>query len=231
MPQGFAAPLARCLEEIPRIEQGARTARRQPVARRSWPMIVLRSPKGWTGPKEVDGRRVEGFWRAHQVPFANARHDVGHREVLEDWMRGYRPEELFDASGAPVPEIADLHPAGERRMSANPHANGGLLLRDLRLPDFRDYAVEVSTPGTGAAESTKVLGTFLRDVMAKNMDRFRLFAPDEHASNRLQDVFDVTDRTWNAETMPYDDHLAVDGRVMEILSEHTCEGWLEGYLL
>src|SRR4051812_1543482 len=231
MHQAFAATLDHCLDEIARIQQEARTARKQPVARRSWPMIVLRSPKGWTGPKEVDGKKVEGFWRSHQVPFANAREDDGHRRVLESWMRSYRPEELFDASGAPVPEIADLHPRGERRMSANPHANGGLLLRDLRLPDFRDYAVEVKTPGTGAVEATKVLGTFLRDVMAANLDRFRMFAPDEHASNRLQDVFEATDRTWNAETLSYDDHLAVDGRVMEILSEHTCEGWLEGYLL
>src|SRR4051812_37454386 len=231
MHQAFAATLDHCLDEIARIQQEARTARKQPVARRSWPMIVLRSPKGWTGPKEVDGKKVEGFWRSHQVPFANAREDDAHRKVLESWMRSYRPEELFDASGAPVAEIADLHPRGERRMSANPHANGGLLLRDLRLPDFRDYAVDVQTPGTGAVEATKVLGTFLRDVMAANLDRFRMFAPDEHASNRLQDVFEATDRTWNAETVPYDDHLSVDGRVMEILSEHTCQGWLEGYLL
>ena len=230
MHQAFAATLDRCLDEIRDIQQEARTGRK-PVARRSWPMIVLRSPKGWTGPKEVDGKKVEGFWRSHQVPFADARSDDGHRRVLESWMRSYKPEELFDASGAPVPEIAGLHPAGPRRMSANPQANGGLLLRDLRLPDFRHYAVDVETPGTGAVEATKVLGTFLRDVMAANMDRFRLFAPDEHASNRLQDVLEVTDRTWNAETVPYDDHLSVDGRVMEILSEHTCEGWLEGYLL
>jgi xylulose-5-phosphate/fructose-6-phosphate phosphoketolase len=231
MHQAFAATLDHCLDEIREIQDEARTSRKQPVARRPWPMIVLRSPKGWTGPKEVDGQRVEGYWRSHQVPFANARGDESHRVVLEEWLRSYRPDELFDASGAPVPEIAGLHPAGERRMSANPHANGGVLLRDLKMPDFRDYAVDVAEPGTGAVEATRVMGTFLRDVMARNMDNFRMFAPDENNSNRLQDVLEVTDRTWNAETLPYDDHLAVDGRVMEILSEHTCEGWLEGYLL
>jgi len=231
MHQAFAATLDHCLDEIRDIQHEARAAHRQPVARRPWPMVVLRSPKGWTGPREVDGQRVEGSWRAHQVPFADARADDGHRQVLERWMRGYRPEELFDAAGAPVPEIADLHPVGERRMSANPHANGGVLLRDLSLPDFRDYAVDVESPGTGKVEATRVLGKFLRDVMARNMDRFRMFSPDENSSNRLQDVLEVTGRTWNAETLPYDDHMAVDGRVMEILSEHTCEGWLEGYLL
>ena len=231
MHQAFAATLDHCLDEIREIQEEARTARKQPVARRSWPMIVLRSPKGWTGPKEVDGQRVEGFWRSHQVPFANARGDDSHRAVLESWLRSYRPEELFDADGTPVKEIGELHPPGERRMSANPHANGGVLLRDLKMPDFRDYAVEVDHPGTGGVEATRVLGTFLRDVMGRNMDNFRMFAPDENNSNRLQDVLEVTDRAWNAETLPYDDHLAVDGRVMEILSEHTCEGWLEGYLL
>jgi xylulose-5-phosphate/fructose-6-phosphate phosphoketolase len=231
MHQAFAATLDHCLDEIHEIQDEARTAKKQPVARRPWPMIVLRSPKGWTGPKEVDGQRVEGYWRSHQVPFANARGDDSHRAVLESWMRSYRPEELFDAEGAPIPEIAELHPAGERRMSANPHANGGLLLRDLKMPDFREYAVEVDVPGTGAVEATRVLGTFLRDVMARNMENFRMFAPDENNSNRLQDVLEVTGRAWNAETLPYDDHLSVDGRVMEILSEHTCEGWLEGYLL
>ena len=165
------------------------------------------------------------------MPFADARGNESHRAILEEWMRSYRPEDLFDATGAPVPEIRDLHPDGPRRMSANPHANGGLLLKDLRLPDFRDYAVPVAHPGTGEVESTKVLGTFLRDVMARNSDRFRVFSPDENNSNRLQDVLEVTDRTWNAETLPYDDHLAPDGRVMEILSEHMCQGWLEGYLL
>ncbi len=230
MHQAFAATLDRCLDDIRAIQDEARGAASTPE-RRPWPMIVLRSPKGWTGPKELDGQKVEGYWRSHQVPFADARTDEQHRVVLEQWMKSYRPEELFDATGAPVPEIRDLHPAGERRMSANPHSNGGLLLRDLRMPDFRDYAVTVDAPGTGAVESTRVLGRFLRDVMAANMDSFRMFAPDENSSNRLQDVLEVTNRTWNAETLPYDDHLSVDGRVMEILSEHTCEGWLEGYLL
>jgi len=231
MHQAFAATLDRCLDQVREIQDEARGARRGPVPRRPWPMVVLRSPKGWTGPRELDGQRIEGFWRSHQVPFADARGNDAHREVLERWMRSYRPEELFDADGRPVPAIADLHPAGERRMSANPHANGGLLLRDLRMPDFRDYAVEVEEPGTGAVEATRVLGGFLRDVMARNGDNFRMFAPDENNSNRLQDVLEVTDRAWNAEIYPYDDHLAVDGRVLEILSEHTCEGWLEGYLL
>src|SRR4051794_16919591 len=231
MHQALAATLEHCLDEIRDIQHEARKSRRQPVARRPWPMVVLRTPKGWTGPKEVDGQRVEGYWRAHQVPFANARGDDEHRKILEQWMRSYRPEELFGPDGAPVPELADLHPRGVRRMSANQHANGGERLRDLRMPDFRDYAVPVTSPGTGAVEATRVLGTFLRDVMAANMDNFRMFAPDEHNSNRLQDVLEATDRTWNAETVPYDDHLSVDGRVMEILSEHTCQGWLEGYLL
>lgn len=234
MHQAFAATLDQCLDEIRAIQEAARQDRSRSgggTERARWPMIVLRSPKGWTGPAELDGKRIEGFWRSHQVPFADARTDDGHRRVLEDWLRSYRPEELFDATGAPVPEIADLHPAGERRMSASPHANGGLLLRDLRLPDFTDYAVPVESPGTGAVESTRVLGTWLRDVMAHNPETFRMFSPDEHNSNRLQDVLEVTDRTWSAETLPYDDHLAPDGRVMEILSEHTCEGWLEGYLL
>ncbi|MGL5811329.1 MAG: phosphoketolase family protein, partial [Nocardioides sp.] len=229
MHEAFAATLDRCLDEIRDIQDEARAGGR--VDRRPLPMIVLRSPKGWTGPAEVDGQRVEGYWRSHQVPFADARGDDSHRQVLEEWLRGYRPEELFDASGAPVPGIRDLHPGGSRRMSANPHANGGLLLRDLRLPDFADYAVSVPAPGTGAVEATRVLGSFLRDVMAGNGDRFRLFSPDENNSNRLQEVLEVTGRTWNARTVPYDDHLAVDGRVMELLSEHTCEGWLEGYLL
>jgi len=231
MHQAFAATLDRCLDDIRAIQTEARAAGAAPARRRSWPMIVLRTPKGWTGPKEIDGKRVEGSWRSHQVPFADARTNDAHRAVLEDWLRSYRPEELFDKDGALVPEIRDLHPVGDRRMSATPHANGGVLLRDLRMPDFRDYAVDVETPGTGAVEATRVLGTFLRDVMAANMDNFRLFSPDENNSNRLQDVLEVTGRTWNAETSSYDDHLAVDGRVMEILSEHTCEGWLEGYLL
>ncbi|HEU5035406.1 MAG TPA: phosphoketolase family protein [Nocardioides sp.] len=226
----FAGTLDRCLDEIADIQAEARSSSGA-VPRRPWPMIVLRSPKGWTGPKEVDGQRVEGFWRSHQVPFANARSDDGHRRVLEEWMRSYDPESLFDESGAPASDIAALHPDGDLRMSASPHANGGLLLKPLRMPDFRDYAVEVDAPGTGAVEATRVMGGFLRDVMAQNMESFRLFSPDENSSNRLQDVMEVTDRTWNAEILDYDDHLAPDGRIMEILSEHTCQGWLEGYLL
>jgi xylulose-5-phosphate/fructose-6-phosphate phosphoketolase len=194
-------------------------------------MIVLRSPKGWTGPKQVDGKPVEGNWRSHQVPFADARGDESHRTVLDQWLRSYKPEELFDESGAPAEDIATMHPGGTRRMSASPHANGGTLMRDLRLPSFDQYAVEVDRPGSGAVESTRVLGRFLRDVMRRNMTNFRLFSPDENSSNRLQDVMDVTDRTWNAEITADDDHLSPDGRIMEILSEHTCEGWLEGYLL
>ncbi|MET8245055.1 phosphoketolase family protein [Streptomyces sp. NPDC005202] len=229
MHQDFAATLDRCLDEIARIQWRARED--GVTERPRWPMIVLRSPKGWTGPKEVDRLKVEGSWRSHQVPFSNARGDDGHRAVLEQWMRSYRPEELFDESGAPVPEIRDLHPAGDRRMSANPHANGGVLLRDLRMPDFRDYAVPVESPGTGAVEATRVLGGFLRDVMRGNMTNFRVLAPDENNSNRLTAVLEATDRTWEARMEPDDVGLAVDGRLMEILSEHTCQGWLEGYLL
>jgi len=230
MHQAFAATLDRCLDEIHSIQTAARSGRGK-AGRPSWPMIVLRTPKGWTGPAEVDGKRMEGSWRSHQVPFADARRNDEHRAVLEEWMRSYGPDDLFDADGRLAPDIRDLHPAGDRRMSASPHANGGLLLRDLRMPDFRDYAVPVGVPGTGAVEATRVLGGFLRDVMAANDETFRLFSPDENSSNRLQDVLEVTDRTWNAETLPYDDHLATDGRIMEILSEHTVEGWLEGYLL
>ncbi|MDF1603979.1 phosphoketolase family protein [Nocardioides sp. YIM 152315] len=226
----FSGVLEEALDEIADI-QGEARASNSPVPRRSWPMIVLRSPKGWTGPKEVDGHKVEGYWRSHQVPFANARTDKSHRKVLEEWLLSYRPEDLFDEAGAPAADIAALHPEGDLRMSASPHTNGGALLRDLRMPDFRDYAVGVEKPGTGSAEATRVLGGFLRDVMAQNMETFRMFAPDENSSNRLQDVMEVTDRTWNAEILPYDDHLAPDGRIMEILSEHTCQGWLEGYLL
>jgi xylulose-5-phosphate/fructose-6-phosphate phosphoketolase len=229
MHQAFAATLDRCLDEIREIQEAARSG--SSTERPRWPMIVLRSPKGWTGPDRLDGKQIEGSWRSHQVPFSDARTNDDHRRVLEAWMRSYRPEELFDSTGAPVPDIADLHPVGERRMSATPHANGGLLLRDLRLPDFAEYAVTVDRPGTGAVESTRVLGTWLRDVMARNMETFRMFSPDENNSNRMQDVLEVTNRTWQAEIVAGDDHLAPDGRVMEILSEHTCEGWLEGYLL
>jgi xylulose-5-phosphate/fructose-6-phosphate phosphoketolase len=192
---------------------------------------VLRTPKGWTGPKEVDGRPAEGSFRSHQVPLAAIRTKPEHLAQLETWMRSYRPEELFDEGGTPRPEILEQGPEGTRRMGANPHANGGLLLRALRLPDFRDYAVDVASPASATAEATRVLGTFLRDVMAANRTNFRVFAPDENNSNRLGAILEVTDRTWDAERLPGDDHLAPDGRVMEILSEHTCQGWLEGYLL
>jgi xylulose-5-phosphate/fructose-6-phosphate phosphoketolase len=196
-----------------------------------WPMLVLRTPKGWTGPRIVDGQQVEGTFRAHQVPLAEPRTNEEHRRQLEEWLRSYRPEELFDERGALVPELAALAPEGDRRMSANPVTNGGLVLRDLELPDFRDYAVEVTAPGSGVASATAVLGAFLRDVIRLNPDRFRLFGPDETASNRLQAVFQTTDRVWEGEVLPTDDHLARAGRVMEVLSEHLCQGWLEGYLL
>lgn len=229
MHQDFARTLDVCLDEIHEIWRQAREDGN--LERPRWPMIVLRSPKGWTGPAEVDGQKVEGTWRSHQVPFTAARENDSHRAVLETWLRSYRPEELFNELGVPVAAIRGLHPNGERRMSANPHANGGILLRDLRMPAFADYAVPVENPGTGSVESTRVLGTFLRDVMAGNMNNFRVLAPDENNSNRLDAVLEVTDRAWNARTIPGDDHLAPDGRVMEILSEHTCQGWLEGYLL
>jgi xylulose-5-phosphate/fructose-6-phosphate phosphoketolase len=194
-------------------------------------MLIMRTPKGWTGPREVDGVQVEGTWRSHQVPVLAARENAGHRRVLEAWMRSYRPEELFDEDGRVREGIRELAPPGGHRMSATPHANGGVLLEDLDLPDFRRYAVDVPAPGTTTSEATRVLGGFLRDVIAANPRTFRLFGPDETASNRLSDVFAVTDRAWDAERRPDDDHLAPDGRVMEILSEHQCQGWLEGYLL
>jgi xylulose-5-phosphate/fructose-6-phosphate phosphoketolase len=225
----FAAALDEALDAI---AENQRAARGDGVAGRPrWPMIILRTPKGWTGPKEVDGLPVEGTWRAHQVPILAARENPEHLRLLEQWMRSYRPAELFDANGRLVPELAALPPRGERRMSANPHANGGSLLRDLVLPDFRDYAVEVKKPGASFGEATRVLGTFLRDVIARNPDNFRLFGPDETASNRLGDVFEVTTRAWDAESAPTDEGLGPDGRVMEVLSEHLCQGWLEGYLL
>ncbi|MFF4615466.1 phosphoketolase family protein [Nonomuraea jabiensis] len=195
------------------------------------PMIVLRTPKGWTGPREVDGRQVEGTWRAHQVPLPNVRENAAHLAMLEQWMRSYRPEELFDPGGAPVREVMETVPRGARRMSANPHANGGELLEPLRLPDFRRLAVEVKTPAGQSSEPTRVLGGFLRDVIIANPRTFRLMGPDETASNRLSAVFEATDRAWNAELLPTDEHLAPGGRVMEVLSEHLCQGWLEGYLL
>ncbi len=193
-------------------------------------MIILRSPKGWTGPKVVDGKPTEGTFRSHQVPMGNMSRP-GHVRILERWLKSYRPQELFDKTGRLIPELAALAPSGERRMSANPHANGGLLLRDLRLPDFRAYAVAVPQPGAVDAEATRVQGQFIRDVITKNADNFRVFSPDETASNRWNAVFEVTDRCSTAEILPGDDHVAPDGRVMEMLSEHQCEGWLEGYLL
>jgi xylulose-5-phosphate/fructose-6-phosphate phosphoketolase len=229
MHQAMAATLDAAFDEIAAIQRAARSG--AAAERPSWPMIVLRSLKGWTGPKVVDGKPVEGTFRAHQVPIAAARTNPEHLAQLEAWMRSYRPEELFDGAGGLVPEVAGWAPSGTRRMSANLHANGGVLLRDLELPDFRDFAVEASPPGTRTAEGTRILGAFLRDVMAANPTNFRLFGPDETASNRLDAVFAATDRTFEEPILPTDDHLAPDGRVMEILSEHLCEGWLEGYLL
>jgi xylulose-5-phosphate/fructose-6-phosphate phosphoketolase len=230
--QLMAAALDEALDEIAEIRRQARSPGAR-ARRPRWPAIVLRTPKGWTGPAEVDGHRTEGSWRSHQVPLADLAERPDHVHMLEDWMRSYRPEELFDEAGGLRPELRALAPRGARRMGANPHANGGRLLRDLRLPDFRDYAVPVEAPGTSIAEATRVAGALLRDVMRLNTDRrnFRVFGPDETASNRLTAIFDATDRTWMAEVLPGDDHLSPDGRVMEILSEHTCQGWLEGYLL
>jgi xylulose-5-phosphate/fructose-6-phosphate phosphoketolase len=225
----FATALDRSLDAIAQIQHAAREGGE--LERPRWPMLILRTPKGWTGPREVDGVAIEGTWRSHQVPLAGVRDSAAQLRRLEDWLRSYRPEELFDDEGRLRSELAAQAPAGDRRMSANPHANGGVLLRDLVLPDFRDYAVEVAKPATTSSEATRVLGGFLRDVIDRNGDNFRLFGPDETASNRLGDVFAVTDRTWVAETGPLDDHLGPDGRVMEILSEHLCQGWLEGYLL
>ncbi len=233
----LAGTLDVVLDEIAAIQRAARGTQgpphsaARPPARPAWPMIVLRTPKGWTGPKEVDGLKVEGTFRAHQVPLAQTRDNPEHRALLEQWMRSYRPEELFDATGQLVPQLRALAPRGTRRMSANPHANGGLLLRDLIMPDFRGYAVPVERPAAEFSEATRVLGTFLRDVIAANPDSFRLMGPDETVSNRLSAVFEETDRAWDATTLPGDDHLAPDGRVMEVLSEHLCQGWLEGYLL
>ena len=229
MHQRMAAVLDRVVEEIASLQRAARLE--GGAERPRWPMIVLRTPKGWTGPKMVDGLPAEGSWRSHQVPLAEVRTNPVHLAQLEAWLRSYRPDELFDEQGALVPELAALPPKSYRRMSANPHANGGLLLEELALPDFRDYAVEVARPGTTFSEATRVLGSFLRDVIARNPDRFRLFGPDETASNRLGAVFEVTDRAWDAEVVAGDDHLAPQGRVMEVLSEHQCQGWLEGYLL
>jgi len=230
MHREMAATLDRVVAEIRRIQSDARERR---VAQRpAWPMIVLRTPKGWTCPREIDGKLCEGYWRSHQVPMGDMDRPE-HIAVLEQWMRSYRPEELFDEKGTLVPELAELAPRGQRRMSANPRANGGLLLKDLRLPDFREYAVDMPAPGAVDAEATRVQGRYLRDVMKLNLDQqnFRIFSPDENNSNRWQDVLEVTNRCYMAEILPEDDHLSPDGRVMEVLSEHQCQGWLEGYLL
>lgn len=229
--EALAATLDRIIESILSIQQAAREHGR--VERPRWPMLILKTPKGWTGPKQVDGKKIEGTWRSHQVPLADLAENPQRLAQLEQWLKSYRPEELFDEQGRPVEEIRALAPKGPRRMGANPHANGGLLLRDLRLPDFRDYAVEVPKPGAVFGEATRVLGQYLRDVVRLNRDQrnFRVFGPDETASNRLDALFEVTARTWMAEQFPEDEQLAPDGRVMEILSEHTCQGWLEGYLL
>ncbi|PXW65393.1 phosphoketolase family protein [Methylobacterium sp. B4] len=232
MHRAMAQTLDRAVDRIKDIQAEARgggTGFRRP----RWPMIVLRSPKGWTGPKTVDGKRVEGFWRAHQVPVGNARTDEAHRRVLEDWMRGYAPETLFDEAGRLRPELAALAPQGNRRMSANPHANGGLLRRELRLPRWQDFALDVPQPGATVGEATRTLGRYLRDVLTLNAEarNFRIMGPDETASNRLDAVFEATDRVWIENIEPYDVSLAHEGRVMEVLSEHLCQGWLEGYLL
>jgi xylulose-5-phosphate/fructose-6-phosphate phosphoketolase len=227
--QRLAAVLDEALDEIAAIQRRAREG--EDEGRPRWPLIVLRTPKGWTGPRELDGVPVENSWRSHQVPMTDVRENPAHLHVLEDWLRSYRPDELFDDRGTLVPDLAALAPRGERRMSANPHANGGLLLRDLVLPDFRAYAVEVDEPGRDTSEATRVLGEFLRDVMRRNPSNFRIMGPDETASNRLGAVFEATGRTWEAEILPTDEGLAAHGRVMEVLSEHLCQGWLEGYLL
>ena len=230
MHQLMASTLDAVIAEIKTIQDEARE--KQNRQRPRWPMIILRTPKGWTGPKEVDGQKTEGTWRSHQVPIEEIS-SPDHLKLLENWMRSYKPEELFDATGKLIAELADLAPQETRRMGASPHANGGLLLKDLRMPDFREYAVDVSKPGTVVAEATRVMGQLLRDVMKLNMDarNFRVFGPDETASNRLGALFEVTQRAWMADTLSGDDHLSPEGRVMEILSEHTCQGWLEGYLL
>ncbi|MDX2042030.1 MAG: phosphoketolase family protein [Acidobacteriota bacterium] len=231
MHQLMAGTLDAVIAEIQTIQREAREHGFS--ARPQWPMIVLRSPKGWTGPKVVDGLPTENSFRSHQVPLAALASKPEHLRMLEEWLRSYKPEELFDENGKLMAELAELAPKGERRMGANPHANGGLLLRDLKMPDFRDYAVDVPKPGTVEAEATRAMGRFLRDVMKRNADsrNFRVMGPDETASNRLDALFEVTNRVFTSATLPGDDHLSLDGRVMEILSEHLCQGWLEGYLL
>jgi xylulose-5-phosphate/fructose-6-phosphate phosphoketolase len=229
--RAMADTLDAALDEIAAIQRAGRGGGDDGGGRPRWPMIVLRTPKGWTGPDVVDGVQVEGTFRSHQVPLAQLSDKPEHLRLLEEWMRSYRPDELFDDAGRLRPDIATLAPDGDRRMGANPHANGGRLRRDLDLPDFRDYAVDVPSPDGTRSEPTRVLGAWLRDVVARNGQDFRIMGPDETASNRLSAVFEVTDRTWVAETLPGDDNLARDGRVMEVLSEHLCQGWLEGYVL
>jgi xylulose-5-phosphate/fructose-6-phosphate phosphoketolase len=231
MHQLLAHTLDTVLAEILAIQQEARAAKS--VKRPIWPMIVMRTPKGWTGPKEVDGKPVEGTWRAHQVPVTDFASKPEHLKILNDWMRSYRPEELFDEKGKLIPELRKLAPHGDRRMGANPHANGGLLLRDLAMPDFRRYAVSVTKPGTQFEEATRVLGRLLRDVMKSNAEskNFRVWGPDETASNRLEALYEATDKVLMEPLLPTDENISTDGRVMEILSEHMCQGWLEGYLL
>jgi len=232
MHQKMADVMEQCVLEIRQIQQQART--NNDPTRPRWPMIVLRSPKGWTGPKTVDGHKVEGFWRAHQVPLAGVKESAEHLQQLEDWLRSYKPEELFDEQGSLIPELKALAPKGKRRMGANPHANGGLLRKSLRMPDFRDYAVEVTEPGYQQVENTRPLGKFLRDIMKSNSTSFRVFGPDENSSNKLDDIYEVSKKLWLADYLPEDadgGELSTDGRVMEMLSEHTLEGWLEGYLL
>ncbi len=232
MHQLMAATMETCVQDIRRIQAAARKSGKATRAR--WPMIVLRSPKGWTGPKKVGGKTVEGYWRAHQVPMADVRDNPENLKLLEKWMKSYRPQELFDADGRLVEALKALAPKGRRRMSANPHANGGQLRRALRLPDFRDYAVPVKKPGTTEVENTRKLGEFLRDILKLNPDNFRVFGPDETTSNKLDAVYQASKKTWLADLLPVDadgGELSPDGRVMEMLSEHTLEGWLEGYLL
>jgi xylulose-5-phosphate/fructose-6-phosphate phosphoketolase len=232
MHQAMAATLDRSVEEIRATQQEARKTGTATFCR--WPMIILRSPKGWTAPAEVNGHKMEGFWRAHQVPIANVRNDPNQLKLLEDWMRSYNPEELFDSSGRLIPKLRDLSPKGIRRMGSNPHANGGLRKEGLRLPDFCDFAVNVPKPAQIEVENTHPLGVFLRDVMKRNMDTFRVFGPDETTSNKLNAVYEATKKTWLLNYFPEDmdgGELGQDGRVMEMLSEHTLEGWLEGYIL
>ena len=233
-PQAMHRDMAAALDSaFDRIAAIRAEAKDDPGHRPRWPMIVLRSPKGWTGPKMVDGLVVENHWRSHQVPVSECRSNAGHRDILETWMLSYDPHDLFDTDGRLKPELRALAPEGARRMGANPHANGGILRKELRTPAMRDYAVSVEQPGAGEAQATKILGDYLRDVIRLNADEnnFRVFGPDETASNRLGSVFEATDRVWMAQVLPTDDHLAPDGRVMEVLSEHLCQGWLEGYLL